>query len=340
MNNQYKLPLYTAQSSPAMGMFNTSMGKLQQQLYKGEYTIFKYAPMFESDFIQVSKKGEVIDVHNRARMVTVGIVRTSPHLTLPDVMLLARPAAICDDYNRYGPATQGKDYKSTQILELTRLFPLKFVTISIHNGKKQQLRLKLATGRSFYLQLCPPSNTKDLFVYWENLVYILRPPVEAYSGSQAIPVGDTLDISGFEEEDKSPAVSLHRDGDRSSLHRSRRSTARMAIVGAFDMSYIVVSKGCKPFFYSEVISSTSVGVTGLFPEGSINMVIPRAETTGKPTAKTANSSVLGPLITTLQSEAYMSDQDGSQRSPPSRTDFLGKSFRALYCTWCRGGYLV
>lgn len=72
-----------------MGMFNTSMGKLQQQLYKGEYTIFKYAPMFESDFIQVGKKGEVTDGHNRARMVTVGIVHTSPHLTLPDVMLLA-----------------------------------------------------------------------------------------------------------------------------------------------------------------------------------------------------------------------------------------------------------
>ncbi|XP_045727143.2 Golgi-associated RAB2 interactor protein 6 [Mirounga angustirostris] len=330
MNNQYKLPLYTAQSSPAMGMFNTSMGKLQQQLYKGEYTIFKYAPMFESDFIQVSKKGEVIDVHNRAQMVTVGIVRTSPHLTLPDVMLLARPAAICDDYNRYGPATQGKNYKSTQILELTRLFPLKFVTISIHNGKKQQLRLKLATGRSFYLQLCPPSNTKDLFVYWENLVYILRPPVEAYSGSQAIPVGDTLDISGFEEEDKSPAVSLHRDSKRWG----------QGAVGEQLKVLQSLCKGCKPFFYSEVISSTSVGVTGLFPEGSINMVIPRAETTGKPTAKTANSSVLGPLITTLQSDAYMSDQDGSQRSPPSRTDFLGKSFRALYCTWCRGGYIV
>ncbi|XP_019665749.1 protein FAM71C [Ailuropoda melanoleuca] len=208
MNNQSKLPHYTAQSSPAMGMFNTSMGKLQQQLYKGEYTIFKYAPMFESDFIQVSKKGEVIDVHNRAQMVTVGIVRTSPHLTLPDVMLLARPAAICDDYNRYGPATQEKVYKPTQILELTRLFPLKFVTISIHNGKKQQLCLKLATGRSFYLQLCPPSNTKDLFVYWENLVCILRPPVEAYRGSQAIPVGDTLDITGFEEEDKSPGANV------------------------------------------------------------------------------------------------------------------------------------
>lgn len=62
--------------------------------------------------------------------------------------------------------------------------------------------------------LCPPSDTKDLFVHWENLVYILRPPVEAYSGSHAIPVGDSLDITGFEEEDKSPSVSLHRDSKR------------------------------------------------------------------------------------------------------------------------------
>uniref|UniRef100_A0AC11E750 Uncharacterized protein n=1 Tax=Ovis aries TaxID=9940 RepID=A0AC11E750_SHEEP len=92
-----------------MSMFNTSMGKLQRQLYKGEYPIFQYAPVFESDFIQVSRKGEVIDVHNRARMVTVGIVRTSPHLTLPDVMLLAQPAAICDDSNRHGPAARKRD---------------------------------------------------------------------------------------------------------------------------------------------------------------------------------------------------------------------------------------
>lgn len=89
-----------------MSKFNTSMGKLQRHLYKGEYPIFHYAPVFESDFIQVSRKGEVIDVHNWAQMVTVGIVRTSPRLTLPDVMLLAWPAAICDDCNRYGPATQ------------------------------------------------------------------------------------------------------------------------------------------------------------------------------------------------------------------------------------------
>ncbi|XP_077628273.1 Golgi-associated RAB2 interactor protein 6 [Crocuta crocuta] len=208
MNSQFKLPYYTAQSSPAMGMFNTSMGKLQQQLYKGEYSIFRYAPMFESDFIQVSRKGEVIDVHNRTQMVTVGLVCTSPHLTLPDVMVLARPAAVCDDYNRCGPAIHEKGYKPTQILELTRLLPLKFVTLSIHNGKKQQLRLKLATGRSFYLQLCSPSDTGDLFIHWENLVYILRPPLGSYSDSQTIPFGNKLDITGFGKEDKNPEANV------------------------------------------------------------------------------------------------------------------------------------
>ncbi|KAL0611029.1 Protein FAM71C [Plecturocebus cupreus] len=185
MEGQCMLPYYTAKSSPAMGMFNTCMGKLQRQLYKGEYTIFRYAPMFESDFIQISKTGEVIDVHNRARMVTVAIIRTSPCLTLPDER--GRPPA--------------------QLLELTRLLPLMFVKISIYNSIKKQLHLKLATGRSFYLQLCPPSDaSEDLFVHWENLVYILRPSVEAYSGTKAILAGNTSDSSMFEEVHRSPVA--------------------------------------------------------------------------------------------------------------------------------------
>lgn len=36
----------------------------------------------------------MMDVHNHVRMVTVGVVHTSPHLTLPDVVLLALPAAM------------------------------------------------------------------------------------------------------------------------------------------------------------------------------------------------------------------------------------------------------
>ncbi|XP_053462022.1 Golgi-associated RAB2 interactor protein 4 [Nycticebus coucang] len=215
MNTECLLPYYTAQSGSAVGMFNTTMGKLQRQLYKGEYDIFKYAPIFESDFIQITKRGEVIDVHNRVRMVTVGIACTSPSLPLPDVMLLARPATNCDEYAGRGQATKGSRRKATKALELTRLLPLKFVRISVHDREKQQLRLKFATGRSCYLQLCPPLDARtDLFAYWEKLIYLLRPPMDSNSSTYAIPAeGMSMPVL---EEDRSSlgGADLQGKGDQ------------------------------------------------------------------------------------------------------------------------------
>ncbi|XP_002710383.2 Golgi-associated RAB2 interactor protein 3 [Oryctolagus cuniculus] len=205
MSSESLLPYYTAHSYRSMGVFNTSMGDLQRQLYKGgEYDIFKYAPMFESDFIQISKKGEVIDVHNRVRMVTVCIASTSPILPLPDVMLLARPTKVCEEHAKQGRFTKNKGRKPAKTLELTRLLPLKFVKISIHDHEKQQLRLKLATGRTFYLQLCPSSDAReDLFCYWEKLVYLLRPPAESCSSTPTLQTGDATTI----DDDKSLVAS-------------------------------------------------------------------------------------------------------------------------------------
>ena len=209
MSSERLLPHYTANSSRSVGVFSTSMGDLQRQLYKGgEYDIFRYAPMFESDFIQISKKGEVIDVHNRVRMVTVGIASTSPLLPLPDVMLLARPTKVCEEHVRYAQITKGRGRKPAKTLELTRLLPLKFVKISIHDREKQHLRLKLATGRTFYLQLCPSSDAReDLFFYWEKLVYLLRPPVESCSSTPTVQTGDAVTI----EDTKTLVVSTYRD---------------------------------------------------------------------------------------------------------------------------------
>lgn len=84
--------------------------------------------------------------------------------------------------------------------------------LSILNHEKKQLRLKLTTGRSFYLQLCPPADAKeDVFALWEDLVFLLRPPVEAYSGMLAEPAWDRTDLPVLEAEDKSsPEVSLCR----------------------------------------------------------------------------------------------------------------------------------
>ncbi|OBS66501.1 hypothetical protein A6R68_04952 [Neotoma lepida] len=215
MSSECLLPYYTAHSYRSMGVFNTSMGNLQRQLYKGgEYDIFKYAPMFESDFIQISKKGEVIDVHNRVRMVTVCIASTSPVLPLPDVMLLARPAKVCEEHARPALFLKGRGRKPSKTLELTRLLPLKFVKISIHDREKQQLRLKLATGRTFYLQLCPSSDAReDLFCYWEKLVYLLRPPTDSSISSPTLHTGNT----SIQDDTKSLLGSeIHGEGDQDS----------------------------------------------------------------------------------------------------------------------------
>ncbi|KAK2496267.1 hypothetical protein MC885_008965, partial [Smutsia gigantea] len=173
-----------------VGMFNTAMGKLQQQLQKGEYDIFKSVPMFESDFFQITKQGELVDMHKNVRITTVGIVNTNPLYLIPDIMLLAQPVPRCKLHAGCGQATKGKGHKDTTTLELTRLFPLKLVKISVHNHDKHQLRVKLATGRSYYLQLCaPPDEQEDLFASWEGIIDLLRSQVQDYSSTHAVPAG-------------------------------------------------------------------------------------------------------------------------------------------------------
>ncbi|XP_004836551.2 protein FAM71B [Heterocephalus glaber] len=403
LSSEYALPYYTAHNYRSVGLFNTSMGDLQRQLYKGgEYEIFKYAPMFESDFIQISKKGEVIDVHNHVRMVTVCIMSTSPILLLPDVMLLARPAKVCDEHTRCSLLTKKRSQKPKRTLELTRLLPLKFVKLSIHDREKQQLRLKLATGRTFYLQLCPSSDTRaDLFCYWEKLVYLLRPPAGSCSSTPMDQTGDAAT-----PKDKSLLGSdLHGEGDQDSmvlkLHEVRGAsssayaggegiqqaaagsskgevagtmsgvavlgattspTAGMAMAGTVtgpkggatnmaaakstglsqvttavagtatkdtaeggsskamaaaanisssDVNVVLVGAANT----SSAGTSTMVGTAGVTQDNSVSVVFAGAMTTRAPVAEKAEGSEVAPLVSTLQSEGYMCERDGSQKVP-------------------------
>ncbi|XP_008588217.1 PREDICTED: protein FAM71A [Galeopterus variegatus] len=237
MNSVSLLPYYTAQSSSRTNMFNTRMGKLQRQLLKGDYDMFKYAPMFESDFMQITKKGEVIDVHNHIQMVTVAIVCTSPIFPIPDIMLLARPVARYEEHAGRGKATKGRNRKVAKTLELTRLFPLKFVKISVHHRENQQLRLKFVTGRSCYLQLCPLKAQEDLFIYWEKIIYLLRPPVDSNSGTYAVPAEDMICMPAVEEDRTSlAAAEFQVPGDQDQV--SIRSLLTVSeVTGATSAAY-------------------------------------------------------------------------------------------------------
>uniref|UniRef100_UPI00398ECE11 Golgi-associated RAB2 interactor protein 3-like isoform X2 n=1 Tax=Pristiophorus japonicus TaxID=55135 RepID=UPI00398ECE11 len=157
-------------------------GEMQQHLYNGDYSLFKNAPIFESNFTQVSKKGHVSDIHHRVTMVTIGVSSTDPTLYIPDVLLIAQPSERQKQlqlqiFNRKpsehlspeGPLPAGP-YTPLQLL---RLFPLKLTKISIYDEKNHRLRLKLATHQSFYLQLIgvDPRFEDEMFQHWVKLVH-------------------------------------------------------------------------------------------------------------------------------------------------------------------------
>uniref|UniRef100_A0A8C8SPN2 Golgi associated RAB2 interactor protein-like Rab2B-binding domain-containing protein n=1 Tax=Pelusios castaneus TaxID=367368 RepID=A0A8C8SPN2_9SAUR len=146
------------------------IGELQKLLAQGEYDPLCPTPLFESNFLQVTKRGELVDVHNRATLVTLGIAATSPVLLLPDVMIIARPTE--------RPQGESSGLKGDHApLELTRLIPLELVSLYLHDVGEQRLKLRLATGREYYLQLCAPrGEERPLFARWLRLIYLLRTP--------------------------------------------------------------------------------------------------------------------------------------------------------------------
>ncbi|GAB1292017.1 Protein FAM71E1 [Apodemus speciosus] len=126
-------------------------GRLQRHLLSGEFDQLRDFPIFESNFVQVTRFGEV------ANKVTMGVAASSPALELPDLLLLAGP----DKENGH--------------LQLLGLFPLQFVQLFVHDVSRQQLKVKFRTGRAFYLQLRSPPETRDCeFGRWVRLLYRLR----------------------------------------------------------------------------------------------------------------------------------------------------------------------
>ncbi|XP_023363694.1 protein FAM71E1 isoform X2 [Otolemur garnettii] len=126
-------------------------GRLQRHLLSGEFDQLRDFTIFESNFVQVTRLGEV------ANKVTMGVAASSPALELPDLLLLAGPG------------------KENGHLQLFGLFPLQFVQLFVHDESRCQLKVKFRTGRAFYLQLRAQPETRDReFGQWVRLLYRLR----------------------------------------------------------------------------------------------------------------------------------------------------------------------
>ncbi|XP_011849630.1 PREDICTED: protein FAM71D [Mandrillus leucophaeus] len=147
---------------------------LQSMLDGGEYAPFVSPPMLESNFIQVNRRGESIYLHNRANWVTVGICSSSSTHKIPNVMLLAHltPGARKDTEPLFKSLLTSPPAEK---LVLTRFLPLQFVTLSVHDAENMRLKVKLVSGRAYYLQLCTSACKQDtLFSQWVALISLLN----------------------------------------------------------------------------------------------------------------------------------------------------------------------
>ncbi|XP_059523348.1 Golgi-associated RAB2 interactor protein 5A [Myotis daubentonii] len=159
-------------------------GRLQRLLQSGEFDQLKDFTVFESNFVQVTRLGEV------ANKVTMGVAASSPALQFPDLLLLAGPA------------------KEDGRLQLFRMIPLQFVQLFVHDKSRRQLKVKFQNGRTFYLQLRGPPRTCDYeFGQWVRLLYCLR-----FHSAQSSPKEDGEEDEEEEEEEYLNEREAGRDG--------------------------------------------------------------------------------------------------------------------------------
>lgn len=119
MRSSRTLSQESAQSSHGRTRSLSAPGKPPRQLRQGKFATFTCMPMFESNFIQMSKR-EVIDVRPFSQFLTSCCWHD--------------PCQWCSGTRR-DRHTQGTGLQSGKSSELTRLLPFKFIQLSIYRRK-------------------------------------------------------------------------------------------------------------------------------------------------------------------------------------------------------------
>ncbi|XP_062461276.1 Golgi-associated RAB2 interactor protein 5A-like [Pezoporus occidentalis] len=134
------------------------MGRLRRCLARGELGPLRELRLLEGEFLQVTRTGDP------AGPLTVAIAASCPQLPAPDLLLLARPLP---------PSPQDPEE-----LQLLGLFPLAAVRLSLWSRRRHRLRVLLASGRCFLVQLLapPPRSPRLLFSRWLRLLFLLHAP--------------------------------------------------------------------------------------------------------------------------------------------------------------------
>ncbi|KAL8222615.1 UNVERIFIED_CONTAM: hypothetical protein K2H54_077627 [Gekko kuhli] len=165
-------------------------GQLRQLLHSPDYNLFPNSAVFESDFVQVTKKGKCVDFTNMPTIVSVGVTSSDPCLPLPNVLLMARRKVLDKGF-----AAGGSKTPEPPVPELSRLLPLRHVRLSVHLPAQRILRLQTVTRKVYYLQL-HRDYPKVVFGLWSRLADILKRGLSTTPKDPAIRVRHSLVPSG------------------------------------------------------------------------------------------------------------------------------------------------
>ncbi|XP_062837344.1 Golgi-associated RAB2 interactor protein 1A-like [Anolis carolinensis] len=138
-------------------------GPLCRLIHSSVYNLFPNSDVFESNFLQVTKKGRWVSITNMPTVVTMGLTSTDPTLPLPNVLVMAK-------HRQTG--TRGEDPRQPA-LELTRMLPLRYLRLSVRSTRQRILRLQMVSRSDFFLQL-HPAHPGVVFAFWARLADILE----------------------------------------------------------------------------------------------------------------------------------------------------------------------
>ncbi|XP_057589553.1 Golgi-associated RAB2 interactor protein 1A [Hippopotamus amphibius kiboko] len=142
-------------------------GLLCQLVHSPEFNLFSDSVVFESNFIQVTKPGNWMDVCEGSTTVILGVTSSVPSLPLPNVLLMANVTWPQGQFSTW--STPG----SAPVITLSRILPLKYVELRICDRLQRILRVRTVTEKIYYLRL-HEKHPEAVFQFWIRLVKILQ----------------------------------------------------------------------------------------------------------------------------------------------------------------------
>ncbi|XP_006745560.1 protein FAM71F1 isoform X2 [Leptonychotes weddellii] len=152
--------------NPGVGL-GVEEGLLCQMLHSPEFNLFPDSVVFESNFVQVRKGRNWIDIYKASNTMALGVTSSVPCLPLPNILLMASVK-----WHQGQSQTWNRPSMAPNI-KLKRILPLKFVEFQVCDRLQRILRLRTVTEKIYYLRL-HPDHPETVFHFWVRLVQILH----------------------------------------------------------------------------------------------------------------------------------------------------------------------